>query len=593
MEATDVMDGLRVDALKSIAKQAGLPKTITRKPELIEALNRFLETDPAAYVARLAPTERKFLAEAVHNNNRVSPAVFAAKYNTACPQPHPWDTHASLLNLVIVQERGESEVEVPRTIADMLRPLLQKPAAPQPVTASQIPETLDLSGEGHNDPTAIRPIHIHLGERAAFVELARMLRLVQGGKVRVQPKSGRPTPATEREVAASLAMPDFDLELPETVRDEYSLEGGSVRAHAWPVLVQQCGWCKASGGALKLTREGQRLLLNFSPQAFRDGIGNLEADDKFDELQRINHIRGQSGNARRWMTKPSERRAEIFDGLADFPVNEWLAFDEACRFLDACGHDFSVTSNPMSLYFLEHRYGYITNDGELDRQYLRVLLLESLATLGLVDVAYVYPHLLWPELGGGWGTDDMDFCGRYDGLLYVRLNPLGHYCLSASGEYTPPAAEKPKLFTVLPNRDIAVTRGQELLPGDVSMLELFALKTSDHVWRIDPPLMLDHLESGGVLDDFSRFLTGNAAEEVPDTIRVLFDDLKARAGAVAATQEAYLVEFRDPAVAALVAHDSKAGKLCLLAGERHVAVPKANEKAFRTAVKKLGYVVPR
>ena len=46
-------------------------------------------------------------------------------------------------------------------------------------------------------------------------------------------------------------------------------------------------------------------------------------------------------------------------------------------------------------------------------------------------------------------------------------------------------------------------------------------------------------------------------------------------------------------VAALVAHDSKAGKLCLWSGERHVAVAKTNERAFRTAVKKLGYVLPR
>ena len=52
-------------------------------------------------------------------------------------------------------------------------------------------------------------------------------------------------------------------------------------------------------------------------------------------------------------------------------------------------------------------------------------------------------------------------------------------------------------------------------------------------------------------------------------------------------------EFQDPAVATLVTHDSKAGKLCLLSGERHVAVAKTNERAFRTAVKKLGYVLPR
>ena len=187
----------------------------------------------------------------------------------------------------------------------------------------------------------------------------------------------------------------------------------------------------------------------------------------------------------------------------------------------------------------------------------------------------------------------MDFCGRYDGLLYVRVNPLGMYCLAVSDQYTPPAAQKRNLFTLLPNREIAVAGSQQLLPGDVSMLELFALKKSDHLWRIDRQLILDYLECGGSLDDISRFLAENSTEGIPQSIRVLLDDLQAKADAVVNTEEAWLVEFQDPAVATLVAHDSKAGKLCLLSGERYVAVPKKNERAFRTAVKKLGYVLPR
>jgi hypothetical protein len=127
----------------------------------------------------------------------------------------------------------------------------------------------------------------------------------------------------------------------------------------------------------------------------------------------------------------------------------------------------------------------------------------------------------------------------------------------------------------------------------MSMLELFALRLSEHLWRIDRQLILDYLEFGGSLDDILRFLSENATEGIPDTIRVLFADLTAKADAVVHTEEAWLVEFQDPSVAALVAHDSKAGKLCWSAGERHLAVAKTNERAFRTAVKKLGYILPR
>ena len=74
MDATDVMDSLRVDTLKSIAKRAGILKSITRKAELIEALNRFVKTDPAGFVDRLAPVERNFFAEAVHRDPYLLPA---------------------------------------------------------------------------------------------------------------------------------------------------------------------------------------------------------------------------------------------------------------------------------------------------------------------------------------------------------------------------------------------------------------------------------------------------------------------------------------------------------------------------------------
>ncbi len=594
MDGTDVMNSLRADTLKSIARRAGIPKSITRKTELIEALDRFMKTDPAGFVDRLGPIERNLLAEAVHNDNRVHPVVFSAKYKVACPQPHPWGGEGSLIHLVITGNRYSSEIEVPKTIADILRPLLPRPASPKPASVEHIPERLDLTDKpGRADPTDIRPIRVFSGEGTVFFELRRMLGLVQGGKVRVQPKSGRPTPATQRAMAALLAAPDFDLELPATQKDKYTLEAGPVRAYAWAVLLQQCGWCKASQGVLKLTKEGQRLLQDPLPKALRDGVERMAFDDKFDELQRVNNIRGQTGKARRWMSQPSDRREAILDGLAEWEVNEWLDFEEAYRFLNACGYPFPVTSDPMILYFCEQRYGYIPEPDGIDRQYLRALLFESLATLGLIDIAYVYPHFLWPELGGGWGTDEMDFCGRYDGLLYVRVNPLGSYCLGVSDQYTPPATQKRNLFTLLPNREIAVAGGHQLLPGDVSMLQLFALKKSDHLWRIDRKLILDYLENGGSLDDISRFLAENAAEEIPNTIRVLLDDLNAKADAVVNTEEAWLVEFQDPTLAALVAHDSKAGKLCLLAGERYLAVAKTNQRAFRTAVKKLGYVLPR
>ena len=46
------------------------------------------------------------------------------------------------------------------------------------------------------------------------------------------------------------------------------------------------------------------------------------------------------------------------------------------------------------------------------------------------------------------------------------------------------------------------------------------------MWQIDQPLVLDYLECGGSVNDLSRFLAENAAEEIPGRVRKLFDDLQ-------------------------------------------------------------------
>jgi hypothetical protein len=80
MDTTELWNNLRAEALKALAKSAGLPRTITRKPELMTELNRFVTNRlPVCQQSRSA-AERHLLAEAAHNQGRVKPDVFSAKY---------------------------------------------------------------------------------------------------------------------------------------------------------------------------------------------------------------------------------------------------------------------------------------------------------------------------------------------------------------------------------------------------------------------------------------------------------------------------------------------------------------------------------
>lgn len=111
----------------------------------------------------------------------------------------------------------------------------------------------------------------------------------------------------------------------EWEREHYK-PAGAVRAHAWPVLVQQCGWAKVRKGALILTESGKDILQQFTPDKLRAGVNLGIGDDKFDELNRIHHIRGQSGKAKRWMTDPSFRKGAIVDAMEKYAPGSWIPF---------------------------------------------------------------------------------------------------------------------------------------------------------------------------------------------------------------------------------------------------------------------------
>ena len=157
-----------------------------------------------------------------------------------------------------------------------------------------------------------------------------------------------------------------------------------MRPHAWPVLIQQCGWARGKGGTLALTADGLSILGEFTPEKFRAGVSRLFTDDNFDELNRIDHIRGQSGKAKRFISKPSQRKLVVKGALETCLINQWLAYPEVCRIVNAFGENWDVLSTQSpALYFFDPQYGWICDNHGLCSQFLRAFLMESLSTLGI------------------------------------------------------------------------------------------------------------------------------------------------------------------------------------------------------------------
>lgn len=206
--------------------------------------------------------------------------------------------------------------------------------------------------------------------------------------------------------------------------------------------MQQCGWAKAKSGRLVLTGRGQAVLVSWDPSEFAAGVKAFLLNNDFDELNRINHIRGQSGGGKRYLTPPGERRDKISAAIGQWPVNKWVALK------------------------------------------------------------------------------------------------------------------------------------------------------SERLWELDAGRILTHLESGGKVEDALQFLENNCATPVPETVQTMLSDLARRGTVVQGVEEALLIELVDETTAALIAHDSQAGKFCWLAGGRRLAVPRRNSRAFRSAIKKLGFIIP-
>ncbi len=581
-----------VPTLKNLRTRLGLAKSLSRKDELVEAIERHLESNLESVLQQLTAMERKLVTEVAYSKGGYNPVVFRAKYSVSLvSEPYGYDSqHHADLTRIFYRVTEEGRYNMPPTLASRVRALTDKPSAPRISAASDIPTEIPDKRFGS------RRICVHQGAETSLVELKKVLGLAKVGKLRVAPKSKRPTKDAEKQVASVLVQPDYELEIPEEHAQEFYSRpetAGGVRSHAWGVIVQQCRWCKPRNEKLILTKEGGTMLTQGRIEDFREGFETLIEDDRFDELHRINHIRGQTGKAKRHMTLPSGRRNAILDSMTLWPVDQWIGFEEAHRFLRASGNDFTTCEDPLYLYFGDFQYGHLSDSKGVDLQYLRVFLMECLGTLGLVDIAYVFPHYLYPDFGGRRSLDDESFHGRYDGLLYVRLNQLGAYCLRLIDDYDPMPKQRTDVFRVLPNHEIVLLDHEPLSPSMSDMLDSMADKASEFTWKITGKSILGHLEAGGSVQELREFLDTYAADGVPDQVRTFFSDVARRARACTSKEDAVIVELADEASAAEIANDARTSKVCRLVGTTALVVRKRNLKAFQNALLKMGYILPQ
>lgn len=597
------------DLKKMVALLPGVKLKAPRKADLVEVLVRaLLGGGIVGLWARLKALEQSAVAEAVYSDDGMfDSGAFHAKYGAlpvfTIKQENHWESDPTLLGLFIppisFQGRG-----VPADLREKLRAFVPEPAEAKLSSLEEIPSNpprkwtsrrfddkkLTTIYEEHE-----MPMNVRLTERAAAQDLRTVLRLIDQEKIQVSSKTLLPSKATMTLLNDLLHERDF-FELTEKDKPWHP-EVGPVKAFSWPLLVQAAKLAALRSEKLVLTKTGRTALEAPPAQTLREIWNAWVTRGIIDEFSRIDTIKGQKRKGHNGLTPPGDRRLAIKCALAECPVGRWVEVGEFSRYMQAGGFKFKVTRNPEGLYICDPQYGNLGYSGYggwniLQERYLLCLLLEYAAPLGMVDIAYEHPSGARNDFRDQWGTDDLIFLSRYDGLRHFRVTPLGAYILGQVDHYESRREETTISLSVLPSRQIRLDQG-DLSPDQKLLLENFAESQGAGVWTLDEPRAIKSIEKGARIAELRAFLAAGDPQPLPEAVEGFLAAVEQRGAACAPKGTALWIECISPQVAEVIAQNSQTGKLCARTGERGLVVLLDKEKAFRNALNAIGYGMPQ
>jgi hypothetical protein len=583
----EALSRLNVSDLKPLV--AWLPEVPPsgRKDDLIGTVVRGLSPSGLRLLwAGLDELQRLAVAEALYTVDGVfDPELFRAKHGRL-PEfstgPRTSGRSGSPTRLALFLYAQDRSHCVPMDLRPALKAFVSKPEPARIASVDVLPPTSETT------PTTAR-----LTERDALVDLAVMLRLAEQGKMQVGDKTSLPTASTQRLLTDKLTGGDFYCD--DTPKTGHVQRIGPIKAFAWPMLLQAAALVQRKGSKLALTKAGLKAMGSAPADVLRTIWEKWANSDLLDEFSRIDTIKGQKAGGR-VMSAVEPRRDAICDALAMCPISTWVSIEEFSRFIRASGHAFEVAHDPWKLYIGEAHYGSLGYAGShdwavLQHRYMLCFLFEYAATLGIVDIAYIEPRHAPRGFSSMWGTDDLEFLSRYDGLTFFRITPLGAYCLGTSESYacaTPPSKVR---LSVLPSLLVTVVDGEPSLE-EASTLEAWCTQETPRSWRLDRQRAMAALERGHSPENLRTFLQSRDEQPLPDVVESFITTSGKNSTALKVIGTALLIECRDEATAEFVAGHRLNTGLCERVGERRLVVRLEHEEKFRALVRALGLGMP-
>ena len=263
------------------------------------------------------------------------------------------------------------------------------------------------------------PVTVRCTAPDALSNLVAVLELAADGQLRFTDTARRPSAATVKLVEDVLVAGDY-----------YDV-GEPIAAFAWPLLIRAGGLARLAGIRLEPTARGRAVLARPSYQALGALWARWLKIVSYDELSRIEAIKGQRRTAT--LTSAVGRRAAVAAGLAALEPGIWTDVGELFGILETQQPPLAAAKSLMALwrlYLIDSYYGSLGHAGVrawdlVEGRYALCVLFEYAATIGLIDVGYTDPCGARDDYRGLWGGDRYACLSRYDVLVAVRVNQLG------------------------------------------------------------------------------------------------------------------------------------------------------------------------
>ncbi len=579
----EAINKLSVDQIKALIALLPAGRLTGKKPELVDTLYRAYEGDGARVLwERLDELEQAALADAIYySRGRIDLRRVKAKFGRTPPfssgREHYTDKPTRIRLFFYYDQDGA--YALPLDLVERLKTFVPQPERDQVRVLETIPESI---GE--------EPVSVRATESEALADLPFILRLTEQGKLRVSDKTRLPGAATLKLLAAQCVNGDYYPEAPKVEKGE--LELGPIKAFGWPLLLQAGGLAQESGGKLVLSKSGVKALRGAPADVLRELWAQWLKSTRFDEFSRVDAIKGQRSKGR-VMTAVPPRRAAIAEALRCCPVGEWIETAELGRFMRAEGIDFEVTHDPWKLYIFDPNYGSLGYQGFhdwniLQFSYLLALLFEYAAPLGLIDIAYIMPEDARGDYCELWGSEDLRFLTRYDGLMYFRLTELGAYCLGLRPDYTPSRPKSSLRLAVLPSLQVNVVAGK-VAADEVLLLDTWATRVAETGWVLDRTKSVAAIEKGHDIATLLDLLCAGDDQPLPETVEAFAKLVREQGAALKTVATALLIKCANAEIARQISEHPETKQLCLLAGDCHLTVRIEHEAKFRAVVHVLGF----